>query len=641
MGSGESSPRSHPLDPITASEIETAREVLFDARDVWANARIVNVDLEEPDKDALRGPGDVERTTRAVVRDHDGERTYEATVSLDDEELRSWETLPDAQPPITVEEFIEAEGAVKADSDWQAAVRARGVEDVEQAIIDAFPAGYHLVPDEVDPGRRLAHCVTWVRVSDADNAYERPLDGIHAFVDLDEMDVAEVIDNGAKRDVSELSGYVPYRAEDRDLRDLKPYEVSQPEGPSWDIDGRKVEWQNWHIRVGWSQREGLVLHDIGYEDDGEVRPILNRASLAEMTVPYGDPDPNHSWKSPLDVGELTFGRLANSLTEGCDCLGYMHYWDAVVNDSRGEPDVIPNAICLHEEDFGVLWKHGDWRTRNTEVRRNRRLVISFIVTAANYDYAFYWYFYQDGSIEAEVRLTGVDNNGLVGPDESVGGYAEEVQPHVKAMNHQHFFTFRLDFEVDGPGNDVYRVQNETLPEGPHDDVNPDGNAFYADRTHLTSEQEAQDLIDPLKGRYWVVRNRDRTNELGNPVGYRLEPNGNVEACARPGSSVMRRAGFIDNHLWVTPYRHDERFPAGKFPNQSPGSEGLPAWTEADRSLENEDLVVWYNLGVNHVTRPEDWPILPVQRASFRLSPDNFFDSSPAADVPPEHCFRDV
>ncbi|MDX1746745.1 MAG: primary-amine oxidase, partial [Halobacteriales archaeon] len=433
--------------------------------------------------------------------------------------------------------------------------------------------------------------------------------------------------------------------------DLKPYNVDQPEGPSWSIEGRKVEWQNWHLRVGWTPREGLVLHDVGYEDDGEVRSIIERASCAEMAVPYGDRDPNHNWKNAFDVGEYNLGRMANALTEGCDCLGYMHYFDAVMADSEGDPVVVPNAVCLHEEDFGTLWKHSDWRTEHTEVRRNRRLVVSFVATVGNYDYQFNWYLYQDGSIEGQVRLTGVDSIGIAGPDEDVSGYDELLAPGLKGMIHQHFFNFRLDLDVDGETNDLYRVQNRVVPAGPEgaandwpgedSQMNPAGQAFYAERTQLRTEQEAQELTDPHRGRYWLVTNPEETNGLGQNVGYKLVPGENVRACAQPGSSVHERATFIDKHLWATPYAPAERFPAGEYPNQHLGEAGLPAWTAADRSLEGEDIVLWYTLGVNHITRPEDWPILPVHMASFKLEPVNFFDENPAIDVPPEHAIKDI
>jgi primary-amine oxidase len=643
----------HPLDPLVPEEIAEARTILESERDIDDAVRYVKIVLDEPSKAERNTDGSTPRRAFLILRDPIEKTTYEAVVSLDTGGVQSWENVGGVQPSITLEEFDACEEVVKADEEWREAVAKRGVENFDLAIVDPWSAGHHFVPDEVDTDRRLAHGMTWIRTSEEDNGYARPIDGVHAWVDLDDMEVVTVIDTGVKEsNVVENLEDAKYRAEDRDLRtDLKPYNVDQPEGPSWTIEGRKVEWQNWHLRVGWTQREGLVLHDVGYEDDGEVRPIMSRASCAEMAVPYGERDPNHNWKNAFDVGEYNIGRLANSLTEGCDCLGYMHYFDGVMNDTDGEVNVIPNAVCLHEEDYGTLWKHTNWRTENTEVRRNRRLVISFVATVGNYDYQFNWYLYQDGSMEGQVRLTGVDSNGLVPADEDAAGFAEMLAPQVKGMIHQHFFNFRLDMDVDGEENELYRVQNRTVPVGPdgvqnewpgeESDTNPAGQAFYAERTKLESEQEAQELTDPHKGRYWQVVNPNETNKLDKPTGYKLLPGENVEACAQPGSSVHQRSTFVDNHLWATPYAEDERFPAGEYPNQNPGGDGLPAWTEADRSLDGEDLVLWYTLGVNHITRPEDWPILPVHISSFKLEPVNFFDENPSMDVPPEHEIKNV
>src|SRR4030095_2002441 len=95
----------------------------------------------------------------------------------------------------------------------------------------------------------------------------------------------------------------------------------------------------------------------------------------------------------FDEGEYGIGMLANSLALGCDCLGEIRYLDAIVADAQGTPVTLENAICLHEEDFGILWKHTNFRTGQVEVRRSRRLVGSSIATVGKYEYGFLLYFY--------------------------------------------------------------------------------------------------------------------------------------------------------------------------------------------------------------------------------------------------------
>jgi primary-amine oxidase len=197
--------------------------------------------------------------------------------------------------------------------------------------------------------------------------------------------------------------------------------------------------------------------------------------------------------------------------------------------------------------------------------------------------------------------------------------------------HQHFFNFRLDLDVDGQVNTVYEEHAEADPIGP---ANPLRSAFRTVRTALRSELEAQQHVDPLRGRVWRIVNPDRLNAVGEPVGYRLVPHGNVASLSGADSSVAKRAAFITKHLWVTPFAEGERHAAGDFPNQHPGGAGLPEWTAGDRPIAETDVVLWYTLGSHHAPRVEDWPVMPVAYASFMLQPVGFFTANPALDVPP-------
>jgi primary-amine oxidase len=376
---------------------------------------------------------------------------------------------------------------------------------------------------------------------------------------------------------------------------------------------------------------------VGYEDGGGVRPLVYRASVSEMVVPYGHPGPMHMWKSAFDAGEWGLGRMANSLTLGCDCLGEIFYFDDVFSDERGKPRTRPNAICMHEEDYGILWKHVDLPSGRTEVRRSRRLVISSIATVGNYEYGFYWYFYLDGTMQLEVKLSGIMSTmGVDGMDP--GPHANMVAPGLAAPHHQHMFNVRLDMEIDGPENAVFEV--DTLPSPPGEG-NPWGNAFAPTATLLESELGARRRVDPARSRSWKIANRSKVNGVGQPTAYKLVPASTPTLLADPGSSVGGRAAFAAHNLWVTPFDEDERRAAGDYPNQSGGGDGLPAWTARDRPIVDTDLVLWHSFGVTHLPRPEDWPVMPVEYTGFTLIPVGFFDRNPALDVPPSegdgHC----
>jgi primary-amine oxidase len=620
----------HPLDPLSAEEIEAAVRILRAERDLGPAIRFETVELKEPPKAVLRACRPrvpVKREAFLAAFDVEADALYEAVVDLDQGRVTSWRTIEGARPTIMPEELAAVEQCVKADPGFADALRRRGIDDVAKAQIDAWSAGSYGLADEEQV--RVSHAFVWLKNHEHDNGYAHPVEGLNVVVDINRLRVLRIDDHGGPPVPMAEHNYAA-RFQERWRTDLKPLEIVQPEGPSFTVEGNLVRWQKWQIRVGFTGREGLVLHEIAYDDDGRLRPILSRASLAEMVVPYGDPTAAHYRKNAFDVGEYGIGRMTNSLKLGCDCLGVIRYFDAVVNDMAGRPVVIENAICLHEEDAGLLWKHWDWRTGETEVRRSRRLVISSIATVGNYEYAFYWYFYQDGTIAFEVKLTGIINTagGVPGARTRFG---TEVAPGVIGQIHQHIFNMRLDVAVDGEANSVVEVDFETMDPGQD---NPHDNAFFAEETLLATEKAARRRAEPARARYWKIMNPHARNALGQNTAYRLMPHGAVPCFTSERALVSARAGFIRNHLWVTPYAEDERFPAGRYVNQSSGADGINSWTEQDRRVADTDIVVWHSFGHHHLPRPEDFPVQPVVSTGFTLQPFGFFDRNPALDVPP-------
>jgi primary-amine oxidase len=628
----------HPLDPLSGEEIVAAARAIRSWHACPPDLRFAVIALHEPGKHDLRAaertPTRIERLAEVIGYARASRETIEAVVSLDADEVRSWRTRRDVQPLMMGEEFAECEALLRADPRWREAMRRRGVTDFALPMIDPWAAG-HTGPAD-DPGRRrIARPLTFIRTHPDDNGYARPAEGLVCVVDLDRREVVEVVDHGPAVVPPHAGNYRPELARDPEnwphvpepRRDLRPVVISQPDGPSFSVDGHHIRWQNWDFRIGFTPREGLVLHRVAYHDRGRL--VLNRASLAEMYVPYGDPAPVHANKNVFDEGEYGLGFLANSLRLGCDCVGHIHYLDAVVNDQNGDPVHIPNAICLHEEDAGIGWKHTEFRTGHAEVRRSRRLVVSFFATAGNYDYGFFWHLYQDGSIEFEVKLTGIISTGAVETGETPrhGGV---VAPNLYGPHHQHYFCARLDVEVDGPENSVVEHNAVGLPVGPD---NPTGNAWIDHTELLTTEALAQRVVNPASGRTWTVINPDVRNALGGPVGYKLIPGENVLPPQGPASQVGRRGGFAYKHLWVTAYDPHERYAAGDYPAQNPGDNGLPAYADKNRAISGTDIVVWYNFGSHHVVRPEDWPVTPVLKLGFHLKPNGFFTGNPALDVP--------
>lgn len=635
----------HPLDPLSAGEITQAAEIVRRHPAFSARSWFQSITLLEPTKAEIAaidtGGGPPERLALAVVYDRDTKMLLEFLVSLSNGSVRSLTKRPDMRPGMSFPEFLAAQEAIKADPRWQSAMTARGVTDFEHVQVHPWPPGYN---DERDDHghRRLAKGMTFVGTHAQDNVFARPVEGLVVTVDLDTATVLRVDDDGVVALPLTSANYSPEQLVSPTntptlagpRTDMRPIEIHQPQGPSFVLDGHELSWQKWRLHIGFTSREGIVLHQIRYRDGDRERSVVARASLSEMWVPYGDPAPLHRIKAVFDEGEAGLGRMTNSLRLGCDCLGEIRYLDAVVADHEGKPTVIHNGICIHEEDTGISWKHTHQagpgpENATVEVRRGRRLVISSFSTVGNYDYGFFWYLHTDGSISYEVKLTGIVSAGAVASG-ATPQFGTVVAQGVYGPNHQHVFNVRLDMAVDGERNSVYEVDSRPLPSGPD---NPLGNAWVAHPTLLADESSAQRVADPSVARTWVIVNEAVRNGLGQPVGYQLVPASATLPLLSADSPAMQRAGFATKHLWVTPYRPTELYAAGAYPYQSERGAGLPTYVAHNESVRDTDIVIWHTFVSHHVVRPEDWPVMPVTTTGLHLRPVGFFDTNPALDLP--------
>jgi primary-amine oxidase len=619
-------PTGHPLERLTAEEIRATRDILQRAGLLTETTRCPLLALEEPAKSevlAFTAGDPIRRRLRALLLDTATGLSRAVKVSLtsnDVESVTELDPLLDGQPPIMFEDYVAADEIVKADPGWRAAMAARGITDLDLVRPCPLSAGSFDIPGE--KGRRMLRVLSFLQNRPSDHCWAHPIDGVVAYIDLITREVVELVDTGVVPVPTEEGNFDDPEYTGPPRTTQRPIVISQPEGPSFTVDGDTVSWEGWTFRIGFDPREGLVLHQLAING----RPVLYRASIAEMVVPYADPGPIRFWQNYFDAGEYLLGPQANSLALGCDCVGQIRYFDAVVADSGIEPQTIENAICMHEEDAGVLWKHTDLFTESSETRRQRRLVVSFFLSIGNYDYGFYWYLYLDGTIELEVKSTGV----VFTTAWDGAPWASEIAPGLGAPLHQHLFCARLDMTVDGVPNTVDEVDVQPLPVGPD---NPHANAFGRTFTRIARESQSGRTADGSRARVWRIASSQNTNRLGQPAAYQLQPEGQPTLLAQPSSAIAHRAAFATRHLWVTRYHPDERYPAGELVNQHPGGAGIPSWIAADRSLDGEDIVLWHTFGMTHVPRPEEWPVIPVASSGFTLRPHGFFDRNPTLDIP--------
>lgn len=361
------------------------------------------------------------------------------------------------------------------------------------------------------------------------NHYCFPLDFM-VIVDLCAMQVKRIIrlPLGSDQTATPVGSQVPHRRTDPiepeyDHRlqkvpprtTLKPYQVVQPEGASFTVTGHLIEWEKWRFRVGFNWREGLTLHDLSF--DG--RSAFYRLSLSEMFVPYGDPRNPIYRKGAFDLGNVGAGVTANNLQLGCDCLGMIKYFDGCVVSSDGSPAPRPNAICAHEVDNGIQWKHTNHRTGKATVVRKRQLVLQTIITVANYEYIFMWYFDQSGEITFETRATGILSTQPISKDAKVP-WGTRVADGVMAPYHQHLFNVRIDPAVGGHANSF--ASTDSVPLDWDESLNPLGTGYVTQEKLLDRAGPVQD--DVAKGRVFKILNENVQNPVSlTPIGYKLVP----------------------------------------------------------------------------------------------------------------------
>ncbi|ALU73557.1 tyramine oxidase (plasmid) [Rhodococcus erythropolis R138] len=627
----------HPLASLSSEEIDVVRGIVANMPDFTENTRFSYVGLEEPIKSDVfawesgEAPAP-DRRARVWLHDLDKGVSTDSVVSLTTGLVVKTAVVDgsEGQLPVLDTEAMNIIAILASDEGWVAALATRGLTTGDVQIMP-LSAGHYGYPDE--DGLRVVRCLAFKQDYPADHIWAHPVDGLSVYLDLLQGVVLKIIDTRIFDVPAESGNYDDPEIQGAPLQGLKPIKITQPEGPSFTVDGEHIAWGNWKLRLGFDVREGLILHQLSFADEGVDRPIMYRGSISEMVVPYGDPSPNRFWQNYFDAGEFLYGRFTNSLALGCDCVGEIKYFDAVFADELGAPRVVENAICMHEEDFGSLWKHTDLFTGAHEVRRSRRLVISFFTTVGNYDYGFFWYLYLDGTIECEAKLTGVVFTSAYPGDNADGTpypYASQIAPGLGAPYHQHLFNARLDMTIDGTSNVVNEIDAVRLPVSA---TNPHGNAFTKSSSPITSEAVSGRVADGSRGRVWQIASTDATNRLGQPTSYVLHPTDAPTLMMDPSSSVAKRATFGAKHLYVTRYDPAERYAAGDFVNMHPGGGGIPEFIADDEPLVGEDLVLWHTFALTHFPRSEDWPIMPMDYARFTLKPYNFFDKNPTLNVP--------
>ncbi|KAK0712976.1 copper amine oxidase [Lasiosphaeria miniovina] len=649
---------SHPLGPVTPGEITQSAALI---RACWPEGSVCQfraITLYEPAKAELipylaaERAGEsvpaIDRRVFVVYYVGSSDALHEAVVNLTTSAVERNVRLGDFNhPSANGEEIIAVEKAALAHPDVQAEIAKLQLPEGTQIVIDPWIYGSDGVKDgKFYDDKRVMQCFMYMRdpqnSSEPDSChYSFPLP-ISPVIDPATMKLVriDILPTGHDETVKPLAPWKPvaaneYIPEAQALRtDLKPLHVDQPEGASFTVDsfsdlGRLIKWQKWDFKVGFNQREGMVLYDVHYNN----KPLFYRVSLSDMSIPYADPRAPFHRKAAFDLGDAGAGIMANNLQLGCDCLGSIYYIGGVLSDAEGKAMDMPNVICVHEQDAGILWKHTNYRTNRAVVVRNRELVVQTILTVSNYEYILAFVFNTAGDFTYEARATGILSTQPVDLELSQvpHPFGTVVHPGVLAVYHQHLFSLRIDPMVAGHGNTIMYDEAEAIPRDPK--LNPFGVGYMVRKTEIDTTGGYD--LEPAKNRVFKIINPAVHNTVnGAAVGYKVMAPPMQPILADVDSFHNKRAEFGDHSIYATRYADDELYSGGLYTNQSRGGTGVRSWADRKESLKGGDPVLWVQFGINHIPRVEDFPVMPAEVLRVMLRPVNFFDKNPAIDVAP-------
>lgn len=622
---------AHPLDPLSWQEQWAVLEVLLDAGKLDDKTTFNRIALKPPAKQSVWSykPGTA-LPREAEVYGRRDTRAFEAVVDLDQRRVSSWKEIKGVHTAWLEKEYKpDLIDEVKKRPEFLEALRRRGIEHPLFVECSALPLGYLDRKEYANRRIGMLLCGTKVGVR---NYYTRSIDGLVVTVDMDSKEILEIVD--------ETVAPIPQTNADYDDETIgplrafhSPIEVRQPLGPGFSIDGHVVTWDKWRFHLRPDARVGTIISTVTWRDGDSDRPVLYEGNLSEIFVPYMDPGRNWYTRTFLDAGEYSAGGLADTLTPGIDCPDNAVFFNGIVVEDNGHPKDKPRVACLFERYSGdVNWRHKD------DGRPKRELVSRWTALLGNYDYVVDWIFESDGQMRVAIGATGIAEVKMAkakDATEAGSGAGREdahgrfVDQHIVAVNHDHFFSFRIDLDVDGLRNSFVRdvLKEERLPAD-----NPRGSIWVAQQRVARTEHDAMLRADAMEPSLWRVVSENRRNAVGYPTSYQLLPGMSMPPVTGDDAYRMKRAGFTSQALWVTPYRADERYAAGDYPTRTYAGKGLPDWTAANRPIENADLVLWYTIGMHHVVRAEDWPVMPVLWHDFKLRPFDFFDRDPALNT---------
>lgn len=623
---------SHPLDGLTSAEFWTVYEALEKAGHAPAETIFASVLMRPPLKSAVLGwqPG------RPMPREADvvllrGGKSFTAQVDIAGKRVVRFGELQGAEAPFLNSELMSGDEILKKDPQVVAALNKRGIKDLRTVQCVAIPVAYRAIPEQATRRIGFGSCSQTRGVY---HGWGRSIEGLAIHVDMTEKKVIRVIDTEV---VPVPNGDTNYEELPENARPhTTPLATAQPMGPGYKIEKGEVSWQNWRFRFRLDQRLGPIVNLVRYVDKGRPRSVLYEGSVSELFVPYMDTAIGWNNRAFIDAGQFfAAAGFLKAMRPGLDCPAHAAWFEAVSAGENGAPNLRSNMACLFERNpESPAWRHAE----GGEIfgRPTRQLILRSAATIGNYDYVLDWRFDPDGTMEVAVGATGViETRSTVEKNAAHAAHTgsetgQYVDENTLGINHDHYFSYRLDLDVDGPQNSFMlhrmvpqRVENDPMRKS----------IWVAQASTAQREKDAILDIQLDKPSMWMFVNPSVKGPMGYPAGYEVMAGATAKSLMTADDPTQMLGAFSAHQFWVTPYDASQRYASGTYPTSADGKDGLAVWTQANRPIANTDIVGWYTLGFHHIPRAEDWPVMPTMWHSFQIRPFHFFDRNPVLDLP--------
>ena len=627
----------HPMDALTPAEIAQTVMLLKAAGDVDDQTKYPALTLLEADKKTIRAWQIDDPFTRAafVVFRKNGE-TFEATVDLTNNKVTSFTSKPGAEPMIMDAEWAFGRNKFIADPRFKAAMARRGITKLDTVFCTPNSAG--AFPGDGYENRRILKVPCFSGMEKLHPSLARPIEGLMGIVDSESGEVLDVLDRESVDLPPAPEGYGKNLPKPN--IQTKPIAMVAPEGPNIELEGNlEIKWDRWSMHVRADKRAGLILSLVRFDDGKKLRDIAYQMNVAEMFVPYMSPDPEWSYRTFMDAGEFGLGYLISSLKPNVDCPSNAVFADLTFPNDVGGTYTRPQAMCLFERSTGdPAWRHYSSGKKAVNGVAQTELVVRHIPTLGNYDYVVDYVFSPQGNITLRVGATGFDAikstaaKDMEDPTALADtAYGTLIAPYTVAINHDHYFGFRLDLDIDGTQNALVR---DAFMPAPATGSTTRKSLWTLKTARYTAEGPIMPDHMATGGETWRVINPNEKTILKFNPSYWINSHHQATSILDKADPPQMRAGFSAQTLWVSKYRPGENWSAGLYPNLSTKDEGVPAFVADAEPIKNDDIVLWYTMGFRHAPRPEDFPILPTFWHEVTLRPAFFFDMDPSMTFNP-------